>query len=408
MSKIIVSAPSRHEALISVRNEISHRTPGAAFTAASTDSEAIVSWMSSYTGHSKRTLDAYFREATRFLRWSNLEMGKSFMDLMHEDFGAYEMFLRNPQPVSRWVAYAIVGGKRRPLKRGRSDEGWLPFTGPLSEPSITYSMGVISALFKFLAGVRYLDRNPTQNRRVKKQKQVKIERFLSNDEWRTVLSHLERMREDSPEESLKKIRARWLFRLFYLAGMRISEVSLNGMSSLTRLRSDKKTDQERFFLRINGKGNKDRDVPVGEDLLGSMFAYRRSLGLPNYPQPGENYPLVSSIRGGIKMITRQALHNSVKEVFDSTSKWLEGEGGNDNLEMARNIGHASAHWIRHTSGTNMANNNVPPGFIRDFLGHADLKTASLYIHSEKKVLHDKITSSHRLDSEHRQPSQGLD
>ncbi|ATE60598.1 hypothetical protein CCZ27_12170 [Thauera sinica] len=79
-------------------------------------------------------------------------------------------------------------------------------------------------------------------------------------------------------------------------------------------------------------------------------------------------------------MTRRAVHKIVQEVFERVAK--RGEALDDELRSRTNIlSTASAHWLRHTAGSNMPGAEVDPRFVSDNLGHEFILATSLYLQS---------------------------
>lgn len=72
-------------------------------------------------------------------------------------------------------------------------------------------------------------------------------------------------------------------------------------------------------------------------------------------------------------------------------RWLaEGRGE----AQAEKLRAASAHWLRHTAGSNLAN-GIELHHVRDTLGHS-LSTTSIYVHGEDDARHAAVSEAHRL------------
>jgi site-specific recombinase XerD len=77
-----------------------------------------------------------------------------------------------------------------------------------------------------------------------------------------------------------------------------------------------------------------------------------------------------------KPLTRAALHKIVKEVFAGAASSLRASDSNE--ERANRLEQASAHWLRHSAGSHMADQQVDLRLVRDNLGHASLTTTSTF------------------------------
>jgi integrase/recombinase XerD len=96
-----------------------------------------------------------------------------------------------------------------------------------------------------------------------------------------------------------------------------------------------------------------------------------------------------------KPLTRAALHRIVKDVFSSAASSLRANG-DSNAERANRLEQASAHWLRHSAGSHMADQQVDLRLVRDNLGHASLTTTSQYLHIDDDRRHRETDEKHRI------------
>lgn len=102
-----------------------------------------------------------------------------------------------------------------------------------------------------------------------------------------------------------------------------------------------------------------------------------------------------SIGKSRERLTRAALHVTVKKVFDGAADWLR-QRGDDYAARADLLEHASAHWLRHTAGSHMANQQIDLRLVRDNLGHESLSTTSQYLHADDDRRHKETEQKHRI------------
>jgi site-specific recombinase XerD len=123
------------------------------------------------------------------------------------------------------------------------------------------------------------------------------------------------------------------------------------------------------FLRILGKGNKIRNVPLSPDLwrLIQRYVLLTERSFTSYPDLRK--PVFTSRVGKDKPLTTRSVQNIVK-------KYVRAAG------ITKAI---SPHSIRHTVGTNMAVNEAPLLVIQQFLGHSDPKTTLRYIRRAEEL-----------------------
>jgi site-specific recombinase XerD len=364
-----------------------NRANGRRQVAADTDLDAVRAWLARFVD-TKTTFDNYRKEAERLLLWSVLQTGKPLSSLTHEDLLGYQHFLADPQPAARWTA---DGGRRHP----RHDPRWRPFYGPLAGSSQRQAMVILNVMFAWLVQAGYLAGNPLSlSRQRSRRASPRIVRYLSPELWLEVKTYIQGMPVRTGREREHHARVRWLFTLLYLGGLRITEVGTNTMGRFFR-RADE-TGQDRWWLDVLGKGGKERLVPATAEMMTELGTYRRARGLPALPSPGEDTPLVLPVGQSRKPLTRAALHRIVKDVFGGAADALRARG-DDHAPRADRLGQASAHWLRHTAGSHMADQQVDLRLVRDNLGHASLTTTSQYLHVDDERRHRETDGKHRID-----------
>lgn len=354
--------------------------------AAQNDIDAIKAWLARFAD-TRTTLDSYRKEAERLLLWSVTELGKPLSALTHEDLLVYQRFLGDPQPAKRWVMKA---GR----KWGRTDPEWRPFAGPLSATSQRQAIVILNTLFSWLVNAGYLAGNPLSLSRQRQRKaKPRVTRLLDDELWTEVKATIESMPRETDRERAHYVRVRWLFSLLYLCGLRISEVTSNTMGDLF-VRRDR-TGEERWWLEVTGKGDKTRIVPATHELMVELARYRRENGLEPFPMPGESTPLLLPVSGQRRSLTRSAVHLIVKEVFERAAQRVEarGEAFHARAQLLRS---GSAHWLRHTAGSNMTEGEMDLRYVRDNLGHESIATTSKYLHSEDDKRHEATERKHRI------------
>lgn len=352
---------------------------------ANTDADAIKVWLARYRD-TKTTFDSYRKEAERLLLWSVIDLGKPLSSLSHEDFLVYQRFLANPLPAERWIMSQ--------RKVARDDPKWRPFAGPLSPTSQRQAIVILNGMFSWLVNAGYLAGNPLSLSRNRQRKaKPRVTRFLDGDLWSEVKITIESMPRETNRKREHYHRVRWLFSLLYITGLRVSEVTQNTMGGFFS-RKDK-SSESRWWLEITGKGDKTRIVPATNELMLELGRYRREMGLSLNPSEGETTPLLLPIGGKQRAMTRSALHLILKQIFNITAKRLRARGP-DSLCLAIRLEAASAHWMRHTAGSNMTSADIDIRHVRDNLGHESIATTNNYLHSEDDKRHQDTEEKHKL------------
>jgi site-specific recombinase XerD len=279
-------------------------------------------------------------------------------------------------------------------KVARDDPKWRPFAGPLSPTSQRQAIVILNGMFSWLVNAGYLAGNPLSLSRNRQRKaKPRVTRFLDEDLWKEVKLTIESMPRETNREREHYQRVRWLFSLLYITGLRVSEVTQNTMGGFFN-RKDK-SSESRWWLEITGKGDKTRIVPATNELMLELSRYRREMGLHLTPIEGESTPLFLPIGGKLRAMTRSAVHLILKQIFNITAKRLR-ERGADSLILATRLEAASAHWMRHTAGSNMTSSDMDIRHVRDNLGHESISTTNNYLHSEDDKRHQDTEERHKL------------
>lgn len=351
-----------------------NRGPGSSIFQAQDDFEAIALWLEK-RARAKTTRENYTKEALRLLKWSIEIQGKPLSSLDAADMSRYEAFLRNPP--KDWI------GAR---KSSRMDERtWRPFHKPLSQSSIRNTFAVLGALFSFLVNAKYLANHPLGlDRKPAKPPKALLERYLPKAEWKAISDYIESMPRETPLALAHYHLARWLFALFFLSGLRISEVAGGSMGHFFyRTGPDGKLA---LWLKVTGKGAKERIVPIPEACMAELQVYRESLNLAPLPTPGESTPLVVTVyqKKTQQALSRQRIHQIIKGVVSQAGLNAEAAGRPD---LATKIRASSAHWLRHTYATRLLDNGADLRSVQKNLGHSDLSTTTIYAHREDDARH---------------------
>jgi len=147
--------------------------------------------------------------------------------------------------------------------------------------------------------------------------------------------------------------------LAVMAGCGLREVEVVGL----RIGDFREAAADQVLLRVLGKGDKVRNVPISPELWRLIQRYVLLTERSFTSHPDSRKPLFTSRVGKAKPLTTRSVQNIVKKYV-----------------LAASITKAiSPHSIRHTVGTNMAVNEAPLLVIQQFLGHSDPKTTMRYI-----------------------------
>lgn len=355
-----------------------NRALGRAQIAANTDSAALSLWLEQFRDN-PRTYASFEKEASRFYQWVLVARNKPLSSITFEDWTAYYNFMADPQPAADWVS----------LKRYRKDNvQYRPFAGPLAPASQRYAQSVIQSLFSWLTSVGYLSGNPIIVRRRRKgQGQRSVTRLLPDEAWEAVLTSIEAYPRATPLDGRRYAQARWAVCLLYLTGMRASEASAATQGDLHAVR-DPETQDLRYFIRVVGKGDKERSIPASAALLKERESYLRAHSLSESTQGFAEIPLIFSTQflKRFKKLSRHSLYLILKSIFSGAADAI----GERSPEMAGLLERASTHWLRHTAATALLNSGADIRVVQEVLGHASLTTTGIYSHTEALRSHREV------------------
>ena len=156
-----------------------------------------------------------------------------------------------------------------------------------------------------------------------------------------------------------------ILELFYSSGLRISE--------LTQARLENLNLEDRF-IRVTGKGNKTRLIPVGRKAGEAISAYLE----------GERRLLVKSRTGSELFLSRHGKRLTTQRVWQIDKEIAELGGFETRIYP---------HLLRHSFATHLLANGADLRIIQELLGHADIATTQVYTHVEQnrlKAIHKKF------------------
>lgn len=273
-------------------------------------------------GLSRATLDAYRRDLQRFGQWCG------------------------PEQVNR------VAGIRtdhvRSFAAQESRRGLNPRT-------VQRRLSALRRFFRYLQREGQLEDNPALAVRSPRTPR-KLPRVLDVDQ---VIQLLE-----IPDTGPIARRDRAMLELFYASGLRLSELAGVTWAEL---------DVDQGLVRVVGKGNKTRIVPVGRHALKALATWREDqkqiLGTPSEH-------VFTSTRGGPM---------SVRGIQARVAHWSRVQG----LDQR-----AHPHLLRHSFASHLLESSGDLRAIQELLGHANLSTTQIYTHLDFQHLAEVYDRTH--------------
>ncbi|HKW91318.1 MAG TPA: tyrosine recombinase XerC [Methylomirabilota bacterium] len=222
----------------------------------------------------------------------------------------------------------------------------------LSKATIARKLAAVRSCFRFLARRGALEANPARQVRSPRLGR-RLPSFIPLDE---TLGSL----DAGTERSAAGLRDHALVEVLYGAGLRVAEGCGLDLDDL---------DEARHTVRVVGKGDKERVVPIGDTALDALGAYLATRGR-------QRGPLFLNARGG--RLTPRSAHRIVQA-------WARRAG------LSRRV---TPHTLRHSFATHMLGRGADLRLIQELLGHSRLSTTQRYTHVSPEHLMRVYDTAH--------------
>jgi len=290
---------------------------------------------------------------------------EAFLDMMSAERGAGA----NTLAAYRRDLLDFAGSLKAGEPSGASREHVRGFLAGLSAAGLAASTQArkLSALrqfygFLYTEGVRTDD--PTQTIEAPRARRP-LPKVLSGDDLEAML------RVAAQDRSPEGLRLSLILEMLYGGGLRVSELA--GMSlAAVRAKED--------FIRVTGKGNKERLTPMSPAArvaLDSYLEVREQL----VPRHDRNNRYLFASRSAEGFLTRRRLHQLLKAVA---------------LKAGIDPNRVSPHVLRHAFATHLVEGGADLRSVQTLLGHADIATTQIYTHVARDHLSRMMRSAHPL------------
>lgn len=223
--------------------------------------------------------------------------------------------------------------------------------------SAAQQLAALRSFYQYLTQFGHIKSNPTLAVKVPKQEK-RLPQVLSVGEAHVLLESID------PSTPLG-LRDRAVFELLYAAGIRLSE--------LTALDVDK-VDLKFQYVRVFGKGRKERIVPIGEYAVEALSAYLKD-GRPQLAKPDET-ALFVNYRG--ERLSQRGVQYLLDKHIERTA-------------IAKNI---SPHSLRHSFATHLLDAGADLRVVQELLGHVSLSTTQVYTRISQSKLKSVYNKAH--------------
>lgn len=243
------------------------------------------------------------------------------------------------------------------------------FTAMLSDHDISAKsqariLSGVRAFYRYLVLDGYLDVDPTELLESPHLPQH-LPEYLSTEE-------VDALENSIDLTSNEGHRNRAIIEVFFSCGLRVSELTNLKLSDLFLPQG---------FIRVNGKGGKQRLVPISERAIHELelwFDDRRQMNI----KPGEEDYVFLNRRG--HHLTRTMILIMVKRQAEAAG-------------IKKTI---SPHTLRHSFATALLKGGADLRIIQELLGHADFGTTEIYTHMDDESLRQEILLHHPRNIKH--------
>ena len=229
------------------------------------------------------------------------------------------------------------------------------FRNGLSARTIQRRLSAARTFFRYLMREKHVAKNPVTSVSAPKGEK-RLPGNLDADRMARLL--------DIPGDTAIINRDRAMLELLYSSGLRLSE--LTGLDC-----GD--VDMHDKTVRVTGKGNKDRVVPVGRHALNALAIWQRSRG--EMAGAGESALFVSN----------RGCRISPRSVQARVSHWARHQGIDTNV---------FPHLFRHSFATHLLESSHDLRAVQELLGHANISTTQVYTHLDFQHLAQIYDQTH--------------
>jgi integrase/recombinase XerD len=219
----------------------------------------------------------------------------------------------------------------------------------------------VKAFYKFLELDGMIEINPTALLESPKIGR-KLPDTLNNAEIEEMLGCIDRSKPEGE-------RNRAIIETMYACGLRVSELVGLLISNMYL---------NEGFIRVIGKGNKERLIPIHDQAIDSIMNYLENVRVHQPQVEGERDVVFLNKRG--KRLSRVMIFYIIRD--------LAVQAG-----IRKKI---SPHTLRHSFATELVENGADLRAVQEMLGHASITTTEIYTHLDRKFLKDTVLKHHPL------------
>lgn len=285
-----------------------------------------------------------------FLDYLRFEKNRSELTVSSyaEDLKAFGAYFKNLDMLLSWEtvdADVIRGWMESMMDKGNR------------ATSVNRRLSALRSFYRYALAHQKVARDPS--RMIKGPKKAKpLPQFLKEEEMNRLLDVVEW------GDDFEGVRARTMLMTFYETGIRLSE--LTGLD-------DTAIDWANHAVKVLGKRNKQRIIPLGEELEHTLLIYIRVRD-----------EQVKAGNGAL-FVTRKGERMSGDQVRNEVKRCLS---------LVSTLSKRSPHVLRHTFATAMLNHEAGLESVKKLLGHESLSTTEIYTHTTFEQLKRVYQEAH--------------
>ncbi len=289
------------------------------------EKESFLSYLQNEKRSSVHTIKAYDVDLTQFFDFYRGLNGELFVaDINHKD-------------IRKWIVFLMDSGS--------------------CVRTINRKLSSLKSFFKFLLREGCVERNPV-DKVVTPRLGKSLPCFVSEDAMR-LLGELDF------GEGFEASRDRLILEILYLTGIRLSE--------LKNLKDDD-IDRNASLLKVLGKRNKERLIPVDSGLFRFLDDYLRVRN-----------ETLGKLKHDFLLVTKKG-----KPVYDKLLYLVVRK----HLSKVTTMLKRSPHVLRHSFATHLLNNGAELNAVKELLGHSDLSATQIYTHVSFEKLKESYRKAH--------------
>jgi len=293
----------------------------------SSEKKGFKAWLQLEKSLSDHSVEAYLRDIEKFTQ---------FLELKNSSPAPQDIVLKDLQEFVKWI-------------------------GELGMMATSQSRIIsgIRSFYKYCSIENIVSKDPTLLLETPKQKRS-LPDFLT-------IAEIDQILESIDLSTAEGERNRAILETMYSCGLRVSELVNLRISALY---------PDLGFIKVTGKGDKERLIPIGKTALKYISIYRKQVRVHSTIKPGQEDILFLNRRGA--KLSRQMIFFFLKELVKHAG-------------IKKTV---SPHTFRHSFATHLVEGGADLRAVQEMLGHESITTTEIYTHLDREYLRETLRKFH--------------